>query len=186
VTVPRRNLLLLLPPLIFAAFAALAFVALKRENPDELPSALAGRQAPSLAAADVLGDLPRPTDADLRAGQITLVNFWASWCGPCRIEHPVLTELSAAGATVIGVNYKDKPEQALGFLDSLGDPYRAIAADTSGRIGLDWGIYGVPETFVIDGKGVILLRHPGPLTPQIVAERIAPLLGAGGAGAKKP
>lgn len=177
---PRRNPLPLLPPLIFAAFAVMAFVALKRENPDELPSALAGRQAPSLAAADALGDLPGPTDADLRAGQITLVNFWASWCGPCRIEHPVLAELAAAGTRVIGVNYKDKPDQALGFLSELGDPYRAVAADTAGRIGLDWGIYGVPETFVIDGEGVILLRHPGPLTPRIVAERIAPLLGAGG------
>ena len=109
---------------------------------------------------------------------MTLVNFWASWCGPCRVEHPFLTELTAAGVTVVGVNYKDPPEQALGFLAELGDPYAAIGADPSGRTGLDWGIYGVPETFVVDGDGAILLRHPGPLTPDVIARRITPLLAA--------
>lgn len=176
---PKRNLLLLLPPLLFLAFAAVAFWALKRENPEELPSALAGRSAPSLAAAETLGGLAKPGDADLRSGKVVLVNFFASWCAPCRLEHPVLKDLAAAGATVVGVNYKDKPEQALGFLEELGDPYTAVAADPTGRIGIDWGIYGVPETFVIDGQGTILLRHPGPLSPQIFTERIAPLLGGG-------
>ena len=173
---PRFNPLIALPPLVFLGFALLLLVALKRENRDELPSALAGRQAPSLAAAAALRADPPPTDADLRAGEVTLVNVWASWCGPCRVEHPVLTELAAAGTKVIGINYKDPPEQALGFLAELGDPYAAIAADSAGRIGLDWGIYGVPETFVVDGDGTILLRHPGPLTADIVAARIAPLL----------
>lgn len=183
---PRRNLLLYLPPLLFLAFATVAFLALKRENPDELPSALAGRPAPGFAGAEPLGDLAPPVDADLRASKVVLVNFFASWCAPCRLEHPVLTDLSAAGATVIGVNYKDKPDQALGFLEELGDPYARVAADPSGRIGIDWGIYGVPETFVIDGQGTILLRHPGPLTPQIVTERIAPLLGMSAKSAPRP
>lgn len=172
----RFNPLIALPPLIFAGFAALAFVALKRENPGELPSALTGREAPSLAAAAPLGDAPVPTDAALRSGDVTLVNFWASWCGPCRIEHPFLTELAESGERVVGVNYKDAPDQALAFLAELGDPYAAIGADGSGRIGLDWGLYGVPETFVVDGDGVILLRHPGPLSPDVVANRIRPLL----------
>jgi cytochrome c biogenesis protein CcmG/thiol:disulfide interchange protein DsbE len=172
----KVNPLIALPPLLFLGFAAVAFVALKRDGRDELPSALAGRQAPSLEGAASLRADPAPTDATLRTGEVTLVNVWASWCGPCRVEHPRLTELAAAGVPVVGINYKDQPEHALGFLDELGDPYAAIAADPAGRIGLDWGIYGVPETFVVDGDGAILLRHPGPLTPEIVKSRIAPLL----------
>lgn len=172
----RINLLIALPPLVFLGFAVVAFTALKRENRDELPSALAGRPAPSLAAATPLGVDPPPTDEGLRAGRVTLVNFWASWCGPCRVEHPFLSDLATAGVPIVGVNYKDAPDKALGFLDELGDPYDATGADATGRIGLDWGIYGVPETFVVGGDGTILLRHPGPLTPEVIANRIAPLL----------
>lgn len=173
---PKGNLLVLLPPLLFAAFAALAFFALKRENPDELPSALAGRPAPSLATLTPLGDKPLAGDAALRAGGVTLVNFWASWCGPCRIEHPFLDQLAAEGVAVIGVNYKDQPANALEFLDALGDPFAAIGQDAKGRVGLDWGIYGVPETFVVDARGAILMRYPGPLTPEVVETRIRPFL----------
>ncbi len=177
----RAHLLIALPPLIFLGFALVAYTALTRENRDELPSALAGRPAPSLEAASAFGDAVAPADADLRAGEVTLVNFWASWCGPCRVEHPRLAELAAAGVTVVGINYKDPPDQARAFLDELGDPYAAIAADPAGRIGLDWGIYGVPETFVVGGDGTILLRHPGPLTADVVAARIAPLIGSASA-----
>jgi cytochrome c biogenesis protein CcmG, thiol:disulfide interchange protein DsbE len=173
---PRFNPLILLPPLLFAGFVAVAFFALKRENPDELPSALQGRPAPSLAAASPLGDKPRVDDAALRTDGVKLVNFWASWCGPCRIEHPFLDQLSAEGVEVIGVNYKDQPQKALLFLDQLGDPFAAIGQDANGRIGLDWGIYGVPETFVVDGNGTILTRYPGPLSPSVIETRIRPLL----------
>ncbi|HMR53754.1 MAG TPA: DsbE family thiol:disulfide interchange protein [Amaricoccus sp.] len=173
---PSFNLLMLLPPLLFAVFAGLAWFALTRENPDELPSALIGRPAPSLAATTALRDDPAPTDADLRAPGVKLVNFWASWCGPCRAEHPVLEELAAEGQTVVGVNYKDDPANARAFLAELGDPFAAIGTDRSGRTGLDWGIYGVPETFVIAPDGTILLRHPGPLTRDIVERRLRPAI----------
>jgi cytochrome c biogenesis protein CcmG/thiol:disulfide interchange protein DsbE len=175
----RFNLLLILPPLIFLVFAAVAYVGLRRDNPNELPSAFIGRPAPTLAPTVALRADPPPTDADLRAPGVKLVNFWASWCGPCRVEHPILTELSAEGIPIIGVNYKDEPEKALRFLSELGDPYAAIGADASGRTGLEWGIYGVPETFLIAEDGTILLRHPGPLTADIVARSIRPALEPG-------
>lgn len=174
----KLNLLIALPPLVFLGFAVVAFTALKRENRDDLPSALIGQPAPSLAAATPLGDSPLPTDAALRDGEVTLVNFFASWCGPCRVEHPFLSDLTAAGVKVVGVNYKDPDDQAKAFLAEMGNPYAAIGADTKGRIGLDWGIYGVPETFVIAGDGTILMRHPGPLTPDVIEKRIKPLLAA--------
>jgi len=174
----RLNPLLLLPPLIFSAFAGLAWFGLTRDNPDELPSALVGRPAPGLALVEPLRDDPPPTDADLRAPGVKLVNFWASWCAPCRVEHPMLAEIAGTGVPVIGVNYKDSPANALAFLDELGDPFASIGADSSGRTGLDWGIYGVPETFVVAADGTILLRHPGPITRDIFEKRFAPLLAA--------
>jgi cytochrome c biogenesis protein CcmG/thiol:disulfide interchange protein DsbE len=173
---PRLNPLLLLPPLIFAVFATVAFVGLRRENPDELPSALVGRQAPGLERTVALRADPPPAAADLTAPGVKLVNFWASWCAPCRVEHPVLAEIAAEGLPVIGVNYKDEPEKARAFLDELGDPYARIGADRDGRTGLDWGIYGVPETFVVDGEGTILIRHPGPVTRDVLRHRLRPVI----------
>ncbi len=176
----RFNLLMLLPPAIFAAFAAVAWFGLKNENAGELPSALIGKPAPGLERVTALRDDPPPTAADLNAPGVKLVNFWASWCGPCRVEHPLLDELAGEGETVIGVNYKDQPDNALAFLADLGDPYALVGADETGRTGLDWGIYGVPETFVIDGDGRILLRHPGPLTRDVLEKTIRPLLDPAG------
>lgn len=173
-----RNWLLILPPLAFAGFAALAFVGLRRENADELPSALVGSAAPGLAAVTTLGDGPPPTAADLTAPGVKLVNFWASWCAPCRAEHPTLEALAAGGLPVIGINYKDQPEQAMAFLDELGNPFARIGADAGGRTGLDWGIYGVPETFVIDGAGRVVFRFPGPLTSDGVEKRLKPAIAA--------
>ncbi len=175
---PRRNLLLAVPPLLFLVFAAVAWVGLRRENPSELPSALVGKPAPELARTVALRSDPAPTDADLRAPGVKLVNFWASWCGPCRAEHPVLSGLAAEGIPVIGVNYKDAPDQALGYLAQLGDPYAKIGADTTGRTGLDWGIYGVPETFVVGSDGTIVSRFPGPLSPDVIEKRIRPAIAA--------
>lgn len=173
----RVNPLLFLPPLIFAGFAIAAYLGLVRENPDELPSALIGQQAPALTEAAEFPGAPLLTDADLRAPGVKLVNFWASWCAPCRAEHPLLMDLRADGMVeVLGINYKDEEANASGFLAELGNPYRAIAADTTGRTGIDWGIYGVPETFVIGGDGEILFRHPGPMTREIFEKRIRPVI----------
>ena len=172
----RFRPLMLLPPLLFAAFAGVAYMGLKRQNAEELPSALIGKEAPSLAQTVALRADPAPTDAELTAPGVKLVNFFASWCAPCRAEHPILRKISAAGVEVIGVNYKDAPANAKGFLAEMGDPYAHIGADPTGRVALDWGIYGVPETFVIDGAGKILLRYPGPLTDEIFDSEIKPLL----------
>jgi len=167
--------LMLAPPLIFAGLALLFFAGMQRSDPDQLPSAIEGQTAPVVQVA-ALGTGPKLTDAMLREPGVKLVNFWASWCAPCRAEHPVLKTLSAEGVTILGVNYKDKPEAALRFLKELGNPYAATGADDSGRMGLDWGLYGVPETFVIDGNGTVILRHAGPITANIVEERIRPAL----------
>jgi cytochrome c biogenesis protein CcmG/thiol:disulfide interchange protein DsbE len=175
---PGRNLLMAAPPLVFLCLAAVFYVGLRRENPDELPSALVGRAAPELAHAAPLRADPPPTRADLEAPGVKLVNFWASWCGPCRVEHPLLEALAAEGTPVIGINYKDDPAKALAFLRELGDPYAKVGADATGRTGLDWGIYGVPETFVVGPDGTILLRFPGPLSPDVVEKRIRPAMAA--------
>ncbi len=171
--------LMFLPPLIFAALAALFWVGMRRDDPNALPSALAGRIVPEVQVVP-LGEAPVLTDALLRAPGVKLVNFWASWCAPCRAEHPMLTELAAEGVSIHGVNYKDEPAKALGFLAELGNPFAAMGADESGRMGLNWGLYGVPETFVIDAEGRILLRHAGPITRAVLNDTIRPALGQAG------
>ncbi|MFN7596006.1 MAG: DsbE family thiol:disulfide interchange protein [Cereibacter sp.] len=173
--------LMLAPPLVFAGLAALFFVSMQRSEPDQLPSAMEGRAAPAVQVV-ALGTGPDLTDAMLREPGVKLVNFWASWCAPCRAEHPVLKTLQAEGVTILGVNFKDRPEAALQFLQDLGNPYAAIGADVSGRMGLDWGLYGVPETFVIDGTGKVILRHAGPITPGILEDRIRPALAEAAGG----
>jgi len=168
---------MLAPLVIFAGFAGLALVGLQRENPDELPSALAGKPAPAVQITP-LGESMLFSDSDLRTGEVKLVNYWASWCAPCRVEHPNLAQLAADGVTIYGVNYKDKPDNALGFLKELGNPYAALGADAEGRMALNWGVYGVPETYVIDGKGNIVLRFAGPITQRVLDSTILPAIAA--------
>lgn len=170
----KIKLLYLLPPAIFLGLATMMFVGLQRKNPNELPSQMIGRSAPKLTITQ-LADLPMLTTADFTTDDIKIVNFWASWCAPCRVEHPNILQLAELGIPVHGVNYKDKTSQALQFLKSLKNPYTKIGAD-AGRTGLDWGLYGVPETFVIDGNGKVLLRHAGPVTQKVMANDILPLL----------
>ncbi|MCV2889561.1 DsbE family thiol:disulfide interchange protein [Ruegeria aquimaris] len=167
--------LMLAPPLIFGAFVLLAAVGMFREDPQSLPSAREGQPAPALVMTEFPG-APGFDDATLRDGEVKLVNFWASWCAPCRAEHPSLEKLAAEGIPIYGVNYKDKVENAQGFLDELGNPFRALGRDEQGRTGLDWGVYGVPETYVIKGDGTIVLRFAGPITSRVIDSTIRPAL----------
>ena len=169
--------LMFAPPVLFAALAGLFMAGMMRDDPDGLPSAFAGKAAPLLQVT-ALGDGPLLTDALLRAPGVKVVNFWASWCAPCRVEHPRLSEIAASGVPVYGVNYKDSAANALGFLDELGNPYAAVGADATGRTALDWGLYGVPETFVIDGSGTVVLRFAGPITKAEMERTILPAIAA--------
>ncbi|MDR9484038.1 MAG: DsbE family thiol:disulfide interchange protein [Sediminimonas sp.] len=171
----RIRPMMLAPPLIFAAIAAIFWVGMARENPDELPSALTGQPAPAVEVIP-LGQAPVFGDDDLRSGEARLVNFWASWCVPCRAEHPNLEKLAADGVTIYGVNYKDKPGDALGFLEELGNPFAAMGADANGKMGINWGVYGVPETYLIDGEGRIVLRHAGPITQRVIDNKLRPAM----------
>ena len=160
---------------IFVALVVLLAVGLSL-NPREVPSPLIGKPAPGF-------ELPRLDAPDKSfsqkdmLGSVWILNVWASWCPPCLVEHPVVTELSRAGiAPVVGLNYKDAREDALPWLKRNGDPYKLSVYDAAGRIGIDYGVYGVPETYVIDRQGVIRYKHIGPLTPEIAQQRIRPLV----------
>ncbi len=172
----RFNPLILLPPIIFLGLAGIFYFGLTRENPNELPSQFVGQPAPVLALEELATYGPVPTDADLRAPGVKLVNFWASWCGPCRVEHPTLQKMADDGIPIFGVNYKDTDANAQKFLGELGNPFAKIGVDANGRTGIEWGLYGVPETFVIDGSGKVVLRYPGPITSSVYEKRIAPAI----------
>ncbi|MEO0915237.1 MAG: DsbE family thiol:disulfide interchange protein [Pseudomonadota bacterium] len=171
------NWLVALPPLVFLGLGGLFWLAFQRDNPNELPSTFVGQPAPAFEVSQ-LGELPLADAEALKAPGVKLVNFWASWCGPCRLEHPYLEALAEEGMTIIGVNYKDQPGNALDFLEELGNPYASIGADTSGRTGIEWGLYGVPETFVLNSDGEVVLRFPGPVTETALASRVRPAMEA--------
>jgi cytochrome c biogenesis protein CcmG/thiol:disulfide interchange protein DsbE len=166
-----------------AAFAALAAVFgfyLYQVGPggkdiSQVPSALIDKPAPAFALPPIEGRKDGFASADLM-GKVSLVNVFASWCEPCKAEHPILMELARQGVPIYGINHKDQPEKALQFLANLGNPYRAVGADKDGRVSIDWGVYGFPETFVIDGQGRIRYRHVGPIRPEHVERIFAPLL----------
>lgn len=174
----KINLYVAIPPVIFLGLAGLFYFGLTRPDSSFLPSMMIGREAPALIKVEQLREDPAPTDADLRASGVKLVNFWASWCAPCRAEHPILMGMAEDGVNIIGLNYKDQPDNALAFLEELDDPFAKIGTDRAGRTGLEWGVYGIPETFVIDGNGKVLYRHPGPLTQRVLEERIYPAMAA--------
>lgn len=169
--------LMMVPVVMFAGLAGLFAAGMFLGQGEELPSALIGKPAPEIAVNDIDG-LPPLTDAMLRDGTVKIVNFWASWCAPCRVEHPNLTALADEGVPIYGINYKDIDGNARSFLDDLGDPYTALGADPRGTHSLDWGVYGVPETFLIDGDGTILLRMAAPVTQRELANRLRPALDA--------
>jgi cytochrome c biogenesis protein CcmG/thiol:disulfide interchange protein DsbE len=167
--------LILLPLVIFAGLGLAFYTGL--ENGDQpLPSMAEGKAAPPVTVTPLGAGAP-PSDATLKAPGVKLVNFWASWCQPCRVEHPMLERLAAEGVTIHGINYKDKPAAAEGFLKEMGSPYATLGAD-SGRMALDWGVYGVPETYVIDSAGKVVLRIAGPVTEQVLERQLRPALAA--------
>jgi cytochrome c biogenesis protein CcmG/thiol:disulfide interchange protein DsbE len=177
--VARLSPLLLIPPLAFAALAGLfAGQMFASDGSRELPSALLGRPAPALPAEGLAGlpGLPGLDAAALADGEVKLVNFFASWCGPCRIEHPTLAALAAEGIPIYGVAYKDDPERSAAFLRELGNPYAGVGTDPQGRAAVEWGTYGVPETFVIAGDGTVVDRLPMPVTPDLLDSRLRPAL----------
>jgi cytochrome c biogenesis protein CcmG/thiol:disulfide interchange protein DsbE len=160
----------LIPVVVFAGLAALFWKGLSGE-PSKIPSALINKPVPEFTLEPVPGlGVPGFAASDLKSGKVTVVNVWASWCAPCRVEHPLLAELARRGdITLIGINYKDAPENAVRFLRTLGQPFAAVGMDANGRAAVDWGVYGVPETFVVDGRGIIRYKHIGPLTPEAIA-----------------
>ena len=169
--------LMLAPPLIFAGLAVMFYMGMQRDDPDALPSVRIGQPAPALELGVLPGSEPFTHDVLAQPG-VKLVNYWASWCAPCRVEHPNLQLLADEGIPIYGVNYKDDPEKALAFLAELGDPYTALGTDLSGRVGIEWGLYGVPETFVIDGSGTVTYRFAGPITQRALESRIRPAIEA--------
>lgn len=177
----RIRLLGLLPPLLFMVLAWAFYLGMQRQDPNELPSALVGQPAPELTGAP-LSPFPAFEQAELTQGGAKLVNFWASWCAPCRVEHPNLSALAAEGLPIYGINKADTPEKARAFLAELGNPYTALLQDPESRTGIDWGSYGVPETFVLDGEGRILARIVGPVTQRVITDTLRPALAKAAAG----
>jgi cytochrome c biogenesis protein CcmG, thiol:disulfide interchange protein DsbE len=145
-------------------------------NPREVPSPLIGKPAPAFELP-LLHEPDKHFSQKDMLGRVWILNVWASWCPPCLIEHPIVSDLARSGlAPVVGLNYKDAREDALPWLSRNGDPYKISVQDAAGRIAIDYGVYGVPETYVIDRDGVIRFKHVGPLTPEVAERRIRPLL----------
>ena len=182
---PRRRRWMLYAPLGLAAGAGVGFFAMLRGlqtgdyDPRGVPSALLGRAPPEFSLPPVEpANLPPLSSADLRAPlpAPVVVNFWASWCVPCIIEHPQLMRLSREGIPVFGINYKDRPSDGAAFLQRHGNPFAKLGRDEPGRVAIDWGVYGVPETYLLDRQGLIRWRFAGPVTPETLERDLRPLL----------
>lgn len=167
--------LMILPPVLFAGLAGMFYFGMYRDNPGELRSVLIGRAAPVLPTTGLPG-LPALTDADLRTGEVTVVNFWATWCPPCRAEHPVLLDMAEDGIRVAGVNMMDDDAKAVAYLAEDGNPFIGVATDPNGRNRVEWGVTAPPETFIIAGDGTVLFRFVGPLVGTDYEARFVPEL----------
>lgn len=165
----------LAPLALFAVLLAFLAVGLNL-NPREVPSPLIGKPAPAFELSRLDDPAIKMTQADLQ-GQVWILNVWASWCAACREEHPLLVDFARRSTVPLyGLNYKDKREDGLAWLARFGNPYKASLIDADGRVGIDFGVYGVPETFVIDKQGVVRFKQIGPVTPEVLRDRIEPLL----------
>jgi len=173
---PRR-FRLLVPFILFAGFVIFAILGIFRQNPD-LPSALIGRQAPQTPLPALMDGGQNFNPQDFR-GRVTLVNFWGSWCPPCREEHPLLMRLAQEkDFDLTGVNYADRRTNARRFLNSFGNPYKTVGHDPTNKTAIEWGVYGPPETFVLGRDGTVLYRHTGVLSDDIIANTLRPLIEA--------
>ncbi|MDI6746653.1 MAG: DsbE family thiol:disulfide interchange protein [Rhodocyclaceae bacterium] len=165
----------LLPLGIFIVLVGFLAVGL-RLNPREVPSPLVGKPAPDFSVPQLHDEAAMFSPQEM-AGKVWLLNVWASWCVSCREEHPILNEFAKSGTTpLVGLNYKDKREDGIRWLARFGDPYLLSAVDSDGRVGINYGVYGVPETYVIDKAGVIRFKQIGPVTPAVLQQKIIPLV----------
>jgi cytochrome c biogenesis protein CcmG/thiol:disulfide interchange protein DsbE len=165
----------IIPLLLFIILSVFLALGLNLK-PSDIPSPFINKLAPNFSASKLSAPEQKLTPADLK-GQVWLFNVWASWCVSCRAEHPILNQLAQQHAAVIvGLNYKDEPSNAKNWLNTLGNPYDVSIMDQDGRIGIDYGVYGVPETFVIDKKGLIRYKHTGPISPDDVQQIFLPLI----------
>lgn len=171
----RFSPLMALPPLVFASIAALFLWGMGKGDGAGATSVLVGKPAPALPDTALPGLSPVLSE-DLRTGKVTLVNVWASWCPPCRAEHPTLTALKEEGIPVMGVNLRDTEANALSFLREHGNPFAKVSTDPTGRGAIDWGVTAPPETFIVDGDGTVLYRHAGPLIREDYTGRFRPQL----------
>jgi cytochrome c biogenesis protein CcmG/thiol:disulfide interchange protein DsbE len=172
-----KRLFFLAPIVIFLGLAVLLYIGLFQGPPSELPSPLIGKPAPDVSLPALDAQASNFTRNELGQGRPVIINFWASWCVPCRLEHSTLESLAQRqGITLYGVDYKDDPAKARAFLSELGNPFGKINQDKDGRVAIDWGVTGVPETFVVDSKGVIRVHYAGPLTDEILQRLVLPAL----------
>jgi cytochrome c biogenesis protein CcmG/thiol:disulfide interchange protein DsbE len=180
----RSNYLRLLPVAVFVVIAGFFAIALQSGDPSLLPSTLVGKPVPKTVFPAVEGleaeagkVEPGFTSADLAKGKISVVNYWASWCVPCVDEHPMLETLKeASGVDIYGINYKDQPSAARRFLGRYGNPFTAVGTDADGRAAIDWGVYGTPETFIVNGKGDVIYKHVGPITEDSLRGKLLPII----------
>lgn len=179
----RASWRMALPFAAFMALAALFLFGLFSGDPSKLPSALIGKKVPTFDLPPLEGLVRKGvpvaglSTGDLVTGRVSIVNFWASWCVPCRIEHPFLVQLAEQSkAPLYGINYKDGTAGARRFLGRFGNPFVAVGVDARGATAIDWGVYGIPETFIIGGDGTILYKHVGPINAETIAKTLLPLI----------
>jgi cytochrome c biogenesis protein CcmG/thiol:disulfide interchange protein DsbE len=173
----KNRLLYIMPLSVFLVLAVYFAIGLTKD-PSILPSALIDKPVPEFSLPPIEGGPGKGfSSANLKGNGVSVVNVFASWCVPCRIEHPQITRLAGLKvATLYGLNFKDEPKAALKWLKQLGNPYAAIGADTKGRAAIDWGVYGIPETFIIDNGGVIRYKYVGPITARRLDRDILPII----------